>query len=382
MNILIDSQAFDLQTHGGVSRCFAELYSHLPEDVDAKLGVLESDNIYLQNLGYPPRGDLYNRFICNKVFPGKGRLFNWYNSIIGRDYWGNDYNREYCKSILQKGKIDIFHPTYFSDWFLPYLNGVPFILTIHDMIPERFPEFFKADDFQIQMRRKLVPLASKIIAVSHNTKNDIVEILNVPEEKVVVIYHGVNEDGVIKPTDSLFKFPYLLYIGSRYNYKNFIPFITSCTHIFKRYHDLKLVCTGKPFSSQEMSQIDSLGLSSKIVYRFVKTDDELMNLYHHAICFVYPSLYEGFGIPILEAYQAQCPVMLNNRSCFPEIAGEAAIYFNMDDKESDFVEQFECLYENYSENRRELIYKQNQRLKKYSWKQSAVKLAKVYQSLV
>ena len=84
MKVLFDSQAFDMQTHGGVSRCFAELYSHLPDDIDAKLGVLESNNVYLQNLGYPPRGDLYDRFICNKKIPGKGRLFNIYNSIIGR----------------------------------------------------------------------------------------------------------------------------------------------------------------------------------------------------------------------------------------------------------------------------------------------------------
>lgn len=382
MKVLFDSQAFDMQTHGGVSRCFAELYSHLPDDIDAKLGVLESNNVYLQNLGYPPRGDLYDRFICNKKIPGKGRLFNIYNSIIGRKYWGYDYNRSYCREILLEGKVDVFHPTYFSDWFLPYLKGVPFVLTIHDMIPERFPNLFNPNDFQVLMKRKLAPIATRIIAVSEHTKNDIVQLIKVPGEKIEVIYHGVNKSEYSFPNNSLYDFPYLLYVGSRYGYKNFKPFLESCKKVFDKYKELRLICTGSDFTPIELSQIDGLGLSSRVIHRFVKTDSELMNLYHFAVCFVYPSLYEGFGIPILEAYQAQCPVFLNRRSCFPEIADDAAVYFNMDIGKSNFVEVFDEFYNNYSINKEELIKKQNMRIKKYSWDLSARRLAEVYQSLV
>ncbi len=382
MKVLFDSQVFDMQTIGGVSRCFVELYKHLPKEVNATIGVFESNNIYLRDLGCPYRGQIYNHFICKKVFPGKGRLFNLYNSFIGRKYWGNTYNREYCKKLLQKREVDILHPTYFDDWFLPYLNGIPFVLTIHDMIPERFPQFFKKDDFQIIMRRKLAPLASKIIAVSETTKKDVVQILGVSEEKVKVIYHGVNRIYENSSNKSLYSFPYILYVGSRYDYKNFIPFLKSCKVIFEKYKELKLVCTGNGFTSSELVQIGDLGLSSKIIHRFVKTDEELMNIYHHAVCFVYPSLYEGFGIPILEAYQAQCPVMLNKRSCFPEIAGDAAIYFDMDSDNSDFVEVFEDFYNGYSYKKDELISKQKLRLNNYSWEHSALQLTKVYQSLI
>ena len=325
---------------------------------------MESNNIYLRNLGYPCRGQLYDEFICKKPFRGKGRLFNWYNSIIGRKYWGNQYNRTFCIKLLQEKRVDLFHPTYFGDWFLPYLGNTPFVLTIHDMIPERFPQFFKRDDFQIMMKRKLVPLASKIIAVSENTKKDVIQLLGVSEDKVEVIYHGANSLDMNLSNESFYDFPYLLYVGSRYDYKNFIPFLKSCKVIFDKYKDLKLICTGNAFIPNELAQIDNLGLSSRVIHRFVKTDEELMNLYHHAVCFVYPSLNEGFGIPILEAYQAQCPVMLNKRSCFPEIAGDAAIYFDMDNDSSDFAEVFEDFYNSYSCRKDELIFKQNIRLKK------------------
>lgn len=381
MRVLFDSQAFDMQTIGGISRCFAELFLHLPKDVEAKIGVLESNNIYLRNLGFPYRGQLYDKFICKKSFYGKARLFNWYNSIIGRNYWGDQYNKTYCKKILLEKRVDIFHPTYFSDWYLPYLGNTPFVLTIHDMIPERFPQFFKVDDFQIRMKRKLAPLASKIITVSENTKTDVVQILGVPEEKVEVIYHGVNSSDISISSTSFYDFPYLLYVGSRYGYKNFIPFLKSCKEIFEKYKELKLICTGNDFTPNELTHIYNIGLSSRIIHRFVKTDEELMNLYHHAVCFVYPSLYEGFGIPILEAYQAQCPVMLNKRSCFPEIAEDAAIYFDMNEETSDFAKIFEAFYNNYSYNKDELIIKQNIRLKKYSWDHSAKQLADVYHFL-
>ena len=382
MRALFDSQAFDLQTIGGVSRCFAELFKHLPKDVDATIGVLESNNIYLRDMGYPYRGQLYDKFICKKAFYGKGRLFNWYNSFIGRKYWGDQYNRSYCKKLLLEKRVDVFHPTYFNDWFLSYLGNTPFVLTIHDMIPERFPQFFKVDDFQIRMKRKLAPLASKIIAVSENTKKDVIQILKVPEEKVEVIYHGVNSFDNSSLCTSYYDFPYLLYVGSRYDYKNFIPFLKSCKEIFEKYKDFKLVCTGNDFTQNELTQIESYGLSSRIIHRFVRTDEELMNLYHHAFCFVYPSLYEGFGIPILEAYQAQCPVMLNRRSCFPEIADDAALFFDMDEETSDFVEIFEEFYNNYSLKKEELIFKQNLRLKIYSWQHSAKQLADIYYSLL
>ena len=105
-------------------------------------------------------------------------------------------------------------------------------------------------------------------------------------------------------------------------------------------------------------------------------------MYHQALCFVYPSEYEGFGIPILEAYKASCPVLLNNASCFPEIAGDAAIYFEMDSNSSDIVDKLECIYSMSTEERHVLLKKQRERLALYSWDKSAMKLVEVYKSIL
>ena len=124
------------------------------------------------------------------------------------------------------------------------------------------------------------------------------------------------------------------------------------------------------------------GVEDRFYHRWIMSDNEMYSLYHNAICFVYPSEYEGFGIPILEAYQAECPVLLNNASCFPEIAGDAAIYFNLDKDGSDLANKVELLLSLSLEERQSLIDKQKDRLKRYSWENSAKQMAAIYQSIV
>ena len=133
---------------------------------------------------------------------------------------------------------------------------------------------------------------------------------------------------------------------------------------------------------KEKEMLSEYGVGDRFCHHWVTNDNDLFSLYHHAKCFVYPSEYEGFGIPILEAYQADCPVLLNNASCFPEIAGDAAIYFNMDSKNSNLTEQIECLLSMSTEERRTLLTKQRERLKRFSWEKSANQLADVYQSVI
>ena len=124
------------------------------------------------------------------------------------------------------------------------------------------------------------------------------------------------------------------------------------------------------------------GVKDRFVSCWVKNDNVLYSLYHNALCFVYPSEYEGFGIPILEAFQADCPVLLNNASCFPEIAGDAAFYFDMNSNDSNLAEQLERLLSMSSEEKTHLLSKQRKRLSKYSWEDSAKKMDDVYQSVI
>lgn len=382
MKVLYDPQAFDMQTHGGVSRCFAELYAHRPAFVDASISIKKTNNVYLKDLGFPEAGDVYKHFLCAKDTKLKHFLFKLtYNLKYGKfSRWDkrpliNQYETE---SVIKKGDFDIFHPTFFDDYFLPFLGKKPFVITVHDMIPE----FFSMDHSQAKQKLAVIPKAAHIIAVSGQTKKDLVRIMNVPEEKVSVVYHGADEEPYIPSSTAPFAEEYILYVGTRCEYKNFKAFCKSCVGILKRHPQLKIVCTGVPFSPEEIQLFESLGIKDRMVHRFVQTRQELFDLYHYAITFVYPSKYEGFGIPILEAYKADCPVMLNRTSCFPEIAGDAAVFFDLNSEKSDFEEQFETLYRLTGDERGELIQRQRERMKLYSWSKSAAQLADVYKDVL
>lgn len=382
MKVLYDLQAFDMQTHGGVSRCFAELYSHRPAFVDAHISVKETDNVYLQELGFPPKGTLYKNFLCDKDTKLKHFLFKLKYNIKYGKFSRLDkrplINLFETESVLKKGDFDIFHPTFFDDYFLPFLGKKPFVITVHDMIPE----IFSIDKHQVEQKLAIIPKATHIIAVSERTKQDLVRIMHVPEEKVSVIYHGSDEEPYTPSTTAPIAEEYILFVGTRYEYKNFKAFCKSCVGILKRHPQLKIVCTGVPFSPEEIQFFESLGIKERMVHKFVQTSQELLDLYHYAFTFVYPSKYEGFGIPILEAYKADCPVMLNRASCFPEIAGDAAVFFDLNSEKSDFEEQFETLYRLTGDERGELIQRQRERMKLYSWSKSAAQLADVYKDVL
>ena len=382
MKVLYDSQAFDMQTHGGVSRCFAELYAHRPAFVDASISIKETNNVYLKDLGFPEAGEVYKHFLCAKDTKLKHFLFKLTYNLKYGDFsrWDKRplINRNEAKPVIKNGDYDIFHPTFYDDYFLRLIGKKPFVITVHDMISE----IFSIDHSQAKQKLAVIPKAAHIIAVSEQTKKDLVRIMNVPEEKVSVVYHGADEEPYIPSSTASFAEEYILYVGSRYVYKNFTAFCKSCVGILKRHPQLKIVCTGFPFSPEEIQLFESLGIKDRMVHRFVQTRQELFDLYHYAITFVYPSKYEGFGIPILEAYKADCPVMLNRASCFPEIAGDAAVFFDLNSEKSDFEEQFETLYRLTGDERGELIQRQRERMKLYSWSKSAAQLADVYKEVL
>ena len=391
MRVLFDHQAFSMQSHGGVSRCFAELYRYLPESVEAYISVKETDNVYLRDMAVGvPVGYNYEHFIFPFNFPLKSRLFGIYNHIVkGMPYQSDnysyfhehEYNRLYSIATLKRGRYDIFHPTFFDDYFLPYLGNKPFVLTIHDMIPWIYSNIDNKNwKWQVEKMKILAPKAAAIVAVSENTKKDIVRLLNVKEDRVHVIYHGCSFLH-IDHSNSLFSKPYILYVGDRKYYKNFDLFVENLVPVLKRHQELMVVCTGKSFCDEELRLMEKYSIKDRFIQQWVANDEDFYSLYHHAVCFVYTSEYEGFGIPILEAFQSGCPVMLNKTSCFPEIAGDAAIYFEMNKMESNFAEQFEKMYSMTIQERSLLLKKQRKCLEKYSWKKSAMQLARVYNSI-
>lgn len=385
MKVFFDYQAYELQSIGGVSRSYTEMIRSLQsQGINCFLGVKESNNVYLKgsNIVHKVKPLYYSHnalFEGKKYFKGQRTLTRKAMRLLGHEDDCRQMNREYCVRLLKKGEFDIFEPTFFDSYFLPYLKKKPFVMTVHDMIPELFPQYFPQDDMQIVNKKILCPLAAHIHVPSKQTKNDLIDILNIDSERITVIPHG--EPSFLGSSDApIFDFPYLLYIGSRWSYKNFAPFLVECAKVMKDY-DIRLVCTGGDFTDDEQALINQLGIASRVIHFFAE-ESQFYSLYHNAIAFVYPSLYEGFGIPILEAYASGCPVMLNNTSCFPEIAGDAAVYFEMKDGKSDFYDKFEYLYGLSNEDRADLIDNGKDRLRKYSWNQSANQLAEIYRQLV
>lgn len=379
MKVLYDHQAFDLQHFGGVSNCFVQLISNFPQGIEYDISLLECDNVHLRNsnlLDVPPMRLPYKKFIISRHFPGQGMLYGLYSKIFpAKTSYGR--NRLYSIAKLKEGNFDVFHPTFFDPYFLPYLNGKPFVLTVHDMIPE----VFHHKDFQVKVKPLLCRQAAHIVAVSNKTKQDLVNILDVPESKVTVIYHGAPEGQMNTSSKCIYKGKYILYVGQRDRYKSFFPMLRFLKPFLLHHQDINIVCTGPDFTRIEARYIQNAGLSQQVFHMQV-SDQELQDLYAHAFCFIYPSIYEGFGIPILEAYHANCPVLLNESSCFPEIAGDAAIFFHLDVNSSDLDRVMENFYQMTNQEREALLIRQQQRLLFFSWKKSAQKLAELYASVV
>ena len=378
MKILYDHQIFGLQKFGGISNSFVQLITHFPKSVQYEVAIKECDNIHLrgsQIADFKPVNSWLDSFFSTKNFRGKDRLYELFAGWCPQ-LTTDGRNLAYSINRVEKGDYDVFHPTFFDDYFVEHLNGKPFVLTIHDMIPELFST---SDKLQIENKKRLARSASHIIAVSEKTKEDIVELLKIPEDKISVIYHGAPL-GVQGKHQPLFEFPYILYVGNRNYYKNFLPMINDLASVLLRHDTIRIVCTGDDFSIDERNVFKKLNIEDRMVH-IRPSDDHLYNLYEHALCFIFPSLYEGFGIPILEAYKAGCPVLLNRKSCFPEIAQDAAMYFTLDEDQSDLAEVMESFLEMDPPSRQRLIEKQNLRLADFSWEKSASELCEVYQQL-
>jgi glycosyltransferase involved in cell wall biosynthesis len=367
MKVLYDYQIFESQKIGGISRYFAELIRHNPM---AELSLKYSDNIYLHDeyfkkyrlfqLNY-----VHDNFFPNLNFKGKGRLFKYYTELFIKN------NRTISIERLKKSNFDVFHPTYYNTYFLKYLKNKPFVVTVYDMIHELFPQYFKDDKFTVSFKQHLITQADIIIAISENTKKDILRFFPDLAEKIKVIYLGFSFEQLSKTKE---KKNYILFTGSRGIYKNFDNFVRAIAPLLLK-HNLRLVCTGEPFNNNEIILFNYLRITDKLIYIFA-SDNELTRLYSEAIAFVFPSLYEGFGIPILEAFSAGCPAILSNTSCFPEIAKGAAVYFD-----PYSVEDMRQVMEKVilgSSLRSELTRKGYERVKDFSWEETARQTYELY----
>lgn len=369
MKILYDHQIFIYQDFGGISRYFYELMNAFGKDKDIgfDLALDYSNNHYIKKARFVKS----KPFFKTRKFKGKNRLLHYLNMrgerklLIGKDY-------------------DVFHPTYYDPYFLKYIGDKPFVLTIHDMVYELFPQIFSSGDKTSEHKKLLALKATKIIAISENTKRDMIKLLGIKEDKIEVIYlaNSLCAEAIEQGKCVASELPqkYLLFVGNRRVYKNFDTFIESISQLLKDDEDLNLICAGGgKFTPSEIVSLEKLGVIHKVTQRPFD-DNQLSQLYLNALAFVFPSLYEGFGIPILEAFACGCPVIASNVSSLPEVAGDAAEYFDPDDKMSILSAVKKVIYD--FDLRCELRGKGYGRLKAFSWGKTANNTKKLYQSIL
>ncbi|HLP95717.1 MAG TPA: glycosyltransferase family 1 protein [Saprospiraceae bacterium] len=370
MRILFDHQVFSWQTYGGISRYVVEQMRGLQalgQDVMLPQHFF-SENVYLRQLAGFERKSL-----SRVAFKGK----KWLQLQLGKS-----------QSIraIRAGRPAVFHPTYFDPYFLQTVqkHQVPWVLTVHDMIHELYDHgskgFFSLDAKVKEHKRLLVSKAHAVIAVSDNTRKDLLRFCpEVDPGKIYVVHHGnhLTAQPAFKPEGGA---PYLLFVGQRKGYKHFIWMLEQLVPVLKEYPELLLVCVGGgQFDETEQASITALGLESRVHYRLVQSDEALAGLYQGAFCFIFPSLYEGFGMPVLEAMACQCPVVLQQGSSLPEVGGDAALYFQANQPESLALAVRQLLDD--EQLRQNMIKKGMERARMFTWEKSVQAHLDIYQSI-
>ncbi len=337
--IIVDGIIYSLQSHGGITVYFNELLQR------AYLHRVACTTMVYDGASSHASG------LSGNIVKMKNRYFERFR---------------YCQV---PNEASLFHSSYYR---LPD-RSIPTVTTVHDFTYERF---VKGPRRLLHSWQKFnaIRKSQAIICISENTRNDLLHFLpDVPTERLHVVHNGVGDSffPLDLSSDSEKDRPFVLFVGARGGYKNFSLVVEALA----RVPELGLVCVGGgPLNTNEMNLVVRY-LGGKYHHLSDISDRELNNLYNRAYCLVYPSAYEGFGIPILEAMKAGCPVIAFNGSSVPEVAGDAAFLLSqlkIDDLEGAFhkLEDHEC--------RLNFIKKGLYRSNLFTWEKTFKETQKVY----
>lgn len=373
MNVFVDGLIFGRQRRGGLSRMWEEFLERLPG-----LGV----DLHLL-IPWRADNDSLRRLLAARAKFARVRRdpFFWPRRIFER---AEVRSRILARFYLGEGEA-IFHSTYYST-----VNraGVRKVVTVPDMILELFADEFPGRWTQlgIEIKRNALANADAVIAISQTTKQDILRIYpGVPAGKITVIPLGV----ALAKSLAKDSFPemaarhglaaaageYFLYVGNRDGYKNFslLPRALSAS----KNRDLFFVCIGGENSRNEKSRLRQQGLDRHFTFIDHAAEDELQAWYKNARALLFPSRYEGFGLPLIEAMANDCPVLCADTAIFHEIGGVAPVFFDPNSPASlgQALEGFE------RRDKKELIRRGRVNARRFSWDESARALAQLYRSL-
>ena len=365
MKIAFDHQAFTMQSYGGISRYYTILADELlKQGQDVKVFAGVHRNNYVADL---PEG-VVKGIKLNKYPPKSGRVFQWLNHGVSQVQ-------------MKSWRPDIIHETYYSS--LPRLKtDAVRVTSVYDMIHELFSDQFPKRDKTTEWKKSTFSRVDHILSISESTKHDLIELFGIAEEKISVVHLGVDLTAFQNPKSEIVnnQKPYLLYVGSRSGYKNFTGFIKAFASSPQLKSEFDVVAFGGgAFTLSEKQQIKQCELAEMQVRQISGDDQKLAQLYAEATAFVYSSLYEGFGLPPLEAMAAGCPVVTSNTSSMPEVVKQAGEYFNPNDAE-DIRNAIERVVFS-TERQNELVELGYENIKHFSWQKCAQETLDIYQKI-
>jgi glycosyltransferase involved in cell wall biosynthesis len=359
LKIFYDGFIFTAQKFGGINRIFSEIICRLDR---------RFNDVQIFKFKIPKDGGAVNRLY---FVPKIGKLLRGLDGLrLGRE----------IKRILP----DIYHPTYYR---LAEPGQSKLVVSVYDMIHEKFSSEIPKSNLIVAIKRACVKRADVVIAISEATKRDVVDYYGIKPEKVVVVHLAASDEFMRKTVPRLelkinpvIPRDYLLYVGNRNGYKNFKVLMESYGHIQRRT-GLSLVCVGGGnWNKAEMDVIRDFHLADKI-FNYQGLDDcGLKELYSMSRIFVYPSIYEGFGIPLLEAMACGSPVVAACSSSIPEVAGDAAEYF--DPIDPDALSAALLSVNEDTEKRQQMILRGRERAAQFSWDITTEKIYNVYKSVL
>lgn len=325
-------------------------------------------------------------------FLQKDIKFNYSNIIYNKNY-KSAYERMFAEQFIMPFKYNKFDLVHFLDYSSPLVPiKAPFITTIHDLTFYRYPKTFTNKSRKI--KQMLTPIsinrASAIIAVSESTKKDILEYFPQAEGKVKVIYPGkpdfkkIEDKTYIEYVKKIYGIEgnYILSVGTLEPRKNIISLLKAFVKVHRKIKDMKLVLVGsKGWLYEEVfTKVNNMEIRDNIVYTGYVEQQHMSVLYSGAEVFVYPSIYEGFGLPPLEAMSCGVPVVVSNTSSLPEVVGGAGAYCNPHDIDSISGAILSIL--NSDEIRKDLIYKGLKQCEKFSWEKTADNVIDLYRQIL
>jgi len=367
MKVFIDGIIYQRESVGGISRVFNEI---LPRMCDLD----DSMEIKLVTQGRLKQKLPAHKNISDKRLPPIERRFGYSQDLS--PFMGRVNNM-----FLDADPGSIWHSSYYT---MPWKWNGPAIITVVDLIHERLPKIFNSkENVEFRKRKKAcIRKADAIISISDTTKRDIINYHGIRPEKIHVIYLGcgsvmnMNIEDMNAPKPQK---PFILYVGVRTTaHKNFEVLLNAFS-MWEHNNDYDLVLIGQDLLPEEERIFRSMGIRGKIKIYPNAGDVILKNLYNMASVYVYPSIYEGFGIPLLEAMSCGCPIVASSIPSTREVAGDCPIYFDLNDKYSLINSLNRAIAEGRESKRtKEALEMVNN----YSWQNTAEGTYKIYKDLL